>query len=184
MMNTTILWHDRDTLGAERCTLRSLESGFRLAGIALCPADGVPLQVAYTVDVDADWRTRHVVVHVDMPHAVADLALSANGAGAWWSQGAALSSVAGCLDVDLSITPATNTLPIRRLRLQPGDIAQIGVAWVAFPSLRIVRSEQQYECLAVGQNRFRSGTYSAHLVVDAEGLVHDYEGAWRAIAQG
>jgi hypothetical protein len=36
----------------------------------------------------------------------------------------------------------------------------------------------------VGQYRFRSGTYSAHLVVDAEGLVHDYEGAWRAIAQG
>ena len=58
------------------------------------------------------------------------------------------------------------------------------VAWVAFPSLRIVRSEQQYECLAVGQYRFRSGTFSAHLVVDADGLVHDYEGAWRAIAQG
>ena len=44
-MNTTILWHERDTLDAERCTLSSLHSGFRLAGTALCPADGVPLQV-------------------------------------------------------------------------------------------------------------------------------------------
>ena len=57
-MNTTILWHDRNTLGAERCILSSLEGGFRLAGTALCPTDGVPLQVAYTVDVDADWRRK------------------------------------------------------------------------------------------------------------------------------
>ena len=183
-MNTTILWHDRDTLGAECCTLSSLDSGFRLAGTALCPADGVPLQVAYTVDVDADWHTRQVVAHVDMPHHVADLTLSTDGAGTWWSQDEALPGVAGCLDVDLSITPATNTLPIRRLRQQPGEGVDIGVAWVAFPSLRIVRSEQRYECLAVGHYRFHSGTYSAHLVVDGEGLVHDYEGAWRAIAQG
>ena len=183
-MNTTILWHDRNTLGAERCILSSLEGGFRLAGTALCPTDGVPLQVAYTVDVDADWHTRQVVVHVDMPHHVADLTLSTDGAGTWWSQDQALPGVAGCLDVDLSITPATNTLPIRRLRQQPGEGVDIGVAWVAFPSLTIVRSEQRYECLAVGQYRFRSGTYTADLVVDAEGLVHDYEGAWRAIAQG
>src|SRR5438067_9155437 len=27
LMNTTILWHDRDTQGAERCTLSSLQSG-------------------------------------------------------------------------------------------------------------------------------------------------------------
>src|SRR2546427_13199773 len=147
-MNTTILWHDRETLGAERCTLSSLESGFRLAGSALCPVDGVPLQVAYIVDVDAGWHTRQAVVHVDMPHTVADLALRADGAGTWWDQGEALSSVAGCLDVDLRITPATNTLPIRRLRLQPGDAADIVVAWVAFPSLTIVRSDQRYECLA------------------------------------
>ena len=183
-MDTVILWHDRETLGAERCTLSSVDNGFRVAGTALCPMDGVPLQVAYTVDVDADWHTRQVVVHVETPHNVADLALSADGAGAWQSQGEVLSAVAGCLDVDLGVTPSTNTLPIRRLRLQPGDVAHIGVAWVVFPSLRIVRSEQQYECLAVGHYRFRSGTYSALLVVDAEGLVHDYEGAWRAIAQG
>ena len=183
-MNTTILWHDRDTLGAERCTFSSLQGGFRLAGIALCPIDGVPLQVAYTVDVDTDWHTRAVMVHVETPHNVADLALSTDGAGTWWSQGGMLSSVAGCLDVDLGITPSTNTLPIRRLRLQPGEAADIAAAWVAFPSLRIARLDQRYECLAAGQYRYRSDAYTADLVVDAEGLVHDYEGAWRAIAQG
>ena len=184
MVNTTILWHDRDTLGAERCIVSRLGSGFRFAGTVLCPMDGVPLQVAYTVDVDAGWHTRQVVVHVAMPHEVVDLTLSADGAGAWWNQGEALSSVAGCLDVDLGVTPSTNTLPIRRLQLRPGEAADIAAAWVAFPSLRIARMDQRYECLAVGRYRFHSGTYSAHLVVDAQGLVQDYEGAWRAIAQG
>jgi hypothetical protein len=183
-MNTTILWHDRETLGVERCTLTSLESGFRFSGTVLCPVEGAPLQSAYTVIVDADWRTRHVVVHVEMPHTVADLVLTADGTGMWWRDGEALSGVIDCLDVDLGITPATNTLPIRRLHLRPGKGADIGVVWVAFPSLRIARRDQRYDRLSVSRYRYRSGTYTAELVVDEQGLIRDYEGAWHAIAQG
>src|SRR5437764_11830925 len=67
-MNTTILWHDCKTLGTEHCTVTSGESGFQFSGAVLCPVEGVPLQSAYTVTVDANWRTRHVAVHVETPH--------------------------------------------------------------------------------------------------------------------
>ena len=50
-MNTTILWHDRETLGAERCTLTSLESGFqfrRYAVISSCFSPVIAKRSAFT----------------------------------------------------------------------------------------------------------------------------------------
>jgi hypothetical protein len=146
--------------------------------------EGAPLQSAYTVVVDANWRMRHVAVHVETPHTVADLVLTADGTGMWWRDGEALPSVGGCLDADLGITPATNTLPIRRLQRRPGDGADIGVVWVAFPKLRIARRDQRYDRLSMSRYRYHSGTYTAELIVDEQGLVRNYEGAWRVIAQG
>ena len=40
------------------------------------------------------------------------------------------------IDVDISATPFTNTLPIRRLGLQPGEFAELDVAFVDAPAMR------------------------------------------------
>ena len=45
-MNTPILRHDRETLGAEHCTLTALESGFQFSGTVLCPVEGTPNAVS------------------------------------------------------------------------------------------------------------------------------------------
>lgn len=39
-----------------------------------------------------------------------------------------------CSDVDFEVSPATNTLPIKRLGLGLGQRAEVSVAWVRFPS--------------------------------------------------
>jgi uncharacterized protein len=43
------------------------------------------------------------------------LRLDLEKGGLWRSSGQEIAEVRGCLDADLSVTPATNTLPIRRL---------------------------------------------------------------------
>ncbi|MBA3412108.1 MAG: putative glycolipid-binding domain-containing protein [Actinobacteria bacterium] len=61
--------------------------------------------------------------------------LRANGRGEWrGSDGRARAEFAGCIDVDVSTTPFTNSLPVRRLELEPGDSAVIEV--VMWPSSR------------------------------------------------
>ena len=79
--------------------------------------------------------------------------------------------------------PATNTLPIRRLRLAVGGKREIAVAWLRWPELRLERALQRYERLAEDRYRYSSNGFSAELVVDEHGLVVDYEGLWRAIAR-
>jgi hypothetical protein len=110
--------------------------------------------------------------------------LLADGAGHWaWEGGPELAEVAGSLDVDLTVTPATNTLPIRRLAaLQIGQAADLDMPWVQFPALEVLPSAQRYERLAADRWRFATGDFQAELLVDPDGLVLDYGGLFRSLA--
>ena len=83
----------------------------------------------------------------------------------------------GAFDVDLTGSPLTNTLPIRRLDLlkaEPGVAHRISVAWVLVPSLEVVQADQIYTRLGEGVVRFANETFSADLIVDDDGFVATY----------
>jgi hypothetical protein len=89
----------------------------------------------------------------------------------------------GCRDVDLAFTPATNTLPIRRLGLDVGDAANVGAAWVRWPELDVVPAQQRYERLTADRYRFTQNGFSAEITIDSDGLVREYADIWRAIGR-
>jgi len=88
---------------------------------------------------------------------------------------------AGCIDVDLGCTPATNTLPIRRLEIPVGGEAGILAAWVRFPDLKVRPLPQRYRRLGPDRYEYSSNTFRAELGVDGNGLVLDYAGAWERV---
>jgi hypothetical protein len=176
---TSVLWHDPRTLGADLCRLRSSADGHELEGVALVPLRDAPAEVRYRVSVDRAWLTRRVEVRVE----TVQLVLEADGAGRWTVDGRHHAELDGCTDVDLGVTPATNTLPIRRLRLAAGESADVLAAWVAFPELTVEANEQVYERLDANRYRYRSNGFTADLEVDDDGLVLRYgDEYWRAIA--
>ena len=84
--------------------------------------------------------------------------------------------------MDLGFSPSTNTLPIRRLRLELGESAKVAAVWLRWPELIVERLDQTYERLAPDRYRYLSGRFSAELRVDDHGLVLQYGKYWRAIA--
>ena len=85
----------------------------------------------------------------------------------------------GAFDVDLTGSPLTNTLPIRRLGLlkaEPGVAHRVSVAWVLLPSLEVVQADQIYTALGDGRVRYASETFSTDLIVDEDGFVVEYPG--------
>jgi uncharacterized protein len=86
------------------------------------------------------------------------------------------------LDVDLGFTPATNTLPIRRLALAIGQSTPARSAWLRFPELRLEPLEQTYTREADQTFRYRAlidgETFTARLDTDVYGRVVLYEGLW------
>jgi uncharacterized protein len=102
----------------------------------------------------------------------------------WSVNGIPTPGVSGCVDVDLSFTPATNMLPIRRLRPPIGSAAALDAAWLEFPSFALQRLDQVYRRTGDERYRFESGggSFTADLVVNHVGWVVEYPAQWQLIA--
>lgn len=146
-----------------------------LSGTVSAVLEGCAIEGGYVVEADAAWRTRRVAV--DLANPAGKLELRANGAGRW-SDGAGvwIPALDGCLDIDISLTPATNTLPIRRLDLAIGQAAEIKAAYILAPELRLRTGRQIYERLDERRWRFQApdSDFTAEITVDGEGFIIDY----------
>src|SRR5690606_2784207 len=135
--DTTIHWRRLDVFGYEHARIQRVPSGWRLQGKVEVRESGVSARFNYVVECDPTWFTRSALVDGEVGGELARFALTADGAGHWTAGDQVLSAVAGALDIDLGFTPATNTLPIRRLALEVGESANVRSAWLRFPELRL-----------------------------------------------
>lgn len=134
----------------------------------------------FTVRTDLAWTTREVRAEVLSASGPRSVTLRAQD-GHWTdADGRPLPELVGCLDADVAATPLTNTLPIRRLGLRPGEHRDIAVAWIDIPCLRVRRVRQRYTRHPAedGLERYTyrdplHGEY--RLSVDGDGVVVDYE---------
>jgi hypothetical protein len=105
------------------------------------------------------------------------------------SRGDELSDLSGCVDVDISATPFTNTLPIRRLELERDESAEVRTVYLSVPDLSVETAVQRYTCLdpldaAGGRYRYESlsSGFTAELPVDADGVVVDYPALFERVS--
>jgi uncharacterized protein len=173
------MWTAWDKPGLGHLRLAVRDSGVVANGLVLGVAEGRPFRIAYDVRCDADWRVRST--RVGVPGEPPTAGLLSDGEGNWTGlDGRAVTYLEGCEYVDISETPFTNTLPIRRLGLAPGESAEICVAYFEGAELQLWPEPQRYTCLekdsSVGLYRFLSldGGFTADLPVDTDGLVLDY----------
>lgn len=179
----TVIWRRLDGLGVEYCSLVQRGDGWQIQGTAIRAEDG-PLLVRYGVTCDALWRTRAVEIEVERGMDIRTLRLTVDEDQRWWSTDAELVAFRGCVDVDLGITPATNTLPIRRLNLAIGETRAVTAAWLQFPDLQTEPLPQHYTRLDARRYRYESGggAYTTEVSVDDLGLATLYAGGWERIA--
>ncbi len=179
----TLIWRGLDDPSMEHFSLQQMTDGWQLAGTVVALSDGQPLRVGYVITCSAAWHTRHVELTIVHDNGEATLSLHPDDDGGWLANGQPVDAVAGCVDVDLGITPATNTLPIRRLNLAVGEGADVSATWVRFPSLTVQALSQRYTRIAAHCYRYESDTgFSCVLDVDDDGLVTHYPDGWEVIS--
>jgi uncharacterized protein len=181
-----IFWEPWSDVGLEHLRLTQHEGGAIADGLILRHRPGAePLRLWYRLKCERDWTVREAEFRV-WCGGERRLGLLADGAGRWHDgEGRALEALEGCVDVDLTATAFTNTLPVRRLGLKEGESAEIRVAYVAAPDLRLTAVRQRYTCLSVTKERSRylyeglDTGFVAELPLDADGVVLDYPGLAR-----
>jgi uncharacterized protein len=182
-------WAAAEGPGVEHLRLRLDPLENVAHGLLLGVEDGVPYRLAYKIKWGADWRTRKVTLEVQDARGARERMLKSDGHGNWKDEnGDPLPELEGCLDVDIAASPFTNTLPVRRLALKPGQSAEIKAAYVALPGLAVRADPQRYSCKArgaQGQTVLYEGLasdFTAELPLDADGMVIDYPGLFRRLA--
>ncbi len=181
-MECEVIWSTGDDPGLEHVHVAEHENGISADGVMIRHYQGQTTRVYYTIRCDAGWRMQEVRVSVLAPNGP-HLHLLATGDGRWReAAGHARHNLDGCSDVDIWGSGFTNTLPIRRLSLQPGESAELDVAYVSLPSTEVGRVCQRYTCLASDEAgaRYRYESletgFTAELSVGEHGLVIDYPG--------
>jgi uncharacterized protein len=125
-----VMWSTWDGPGLEHLRLGMHDDSIVADGMVIGVTAGRPFRVAYEVRCEVGWRVRAVRVGVQGPEQP-EVDLLSDGEGNWTTaDGRAVSEMHGCLDVDISVTPFTNSLPIRRLDLEPTEFAEISVAYI------------------------------------------------------
>jgi hypothetical protein len=177
-------WRRLDVPGREEACVDRTATGWRLTGELDVEEAGVAARLRYAIDCDSAWCTRSAVVEGEARGGPIRFALATDGVGCWTRDGMPVPKLAGALDVDLGFTPATNTLPIRRLALAVGESAPVRSAWLRFPELRLEPLEQTYTREAEQRFRYQAlvdgELFTARLDTDAFGRVLRYEGLWEA----
>jgi hypothetical protein len=114
-----VMWAPWEEPGLEHLRLVPSDGGGVVAnGLVIGLQAGRPFRIGYEIRCDGLWRVREVrAAAPDSERRV--LELLADGEGHWKRQGGEpLPELDGCIDVDISATPFTNTLPTRRLGLK------------------------------------------------------------------
>lgn len=179
-------WRKLDHPGHDSCRLFKLSNGWRLAGAAVFWDDGRPCHFHYEVLTDAAWRTRRATVAGYLGNRAIDLRINAAGNERWKVGGEAQNSVAGCVDVDLAFTPATNLIALRRLSLKVGQRAKAPAAYLAFPRMRFVKLPQTYHRIGRNEYEYEAPTvgYAGTLQVLSSGAVIHYPGLFERLESG
>lgn len=189
-MERQVMWSPWTGPGLEHLHLLQQQTDIVADGLILGVQEQTPFRVHYEIRCDLHWRVR--AIQLSLPGGSShSLRFFTDGAGSWTTEsGEAIPSFKGCLDVDISATPFTNTLPIRRLALQPGSSATLSMVYFAVPQMRVEVTQQRYTCLelnsAGGRYRYESlangvSSFTAELPVDRDGLVLDYPELFRRV---
>lgn len=176
----SVLWRRLDFPGHDACQLVRAASGYELKGVAVFLYRNRPCSLQYSVRCNKHWLTCYAHVVGVVGRKTVEVQIQRVGAN-WILNRELQPGLADCKDVDLSFTPATNTLPVRRLRLSVGQSCATSAAWLRFPSLTLARLDQTYTYRASGTYAYRSfaGKFRRQLRLRQSGLVTTYPTLWR-----
>lgn len=165
---TEIVWIGLDEPSRESCRIEVGAHGVDVESEITGAGAG-----SYTLRTTATWQFTDLVVRAGGR----ELRVRRTDQG-WQVDGEARPDLDEAREVDISVSPLSNTLPIRRLGLDVGESADITTAYVRVPQLDVMPDPQRYT--RTGRNEYlyesRDSDFRRLVTVDDDGLVVEYPG--------
>jgi hypothetical protein len=193
-----VAWRKDDPFGAEFAEIHLKDAKLEARGYAI-GATPVPYQLQYELETHDRFVTAHLRATTTGEGWGCTLRLERDDSGHWDISDDAegdppfevatheLIGLEDALDVDLGLSPVTNSAPVlRHDLLRQASSTDLVVAWVSEPDLVVHPERQRYTSDPTTRPdvvRFASldGTFEADIVFDADGIVVEYPGIARRL---
>lgn len=180
MLNLTRVWRRIGLRGLEHLTLQQVIGGYRVDSVLSVEVELGGVICEYHFDLDEHWRTK--TFNITQNQAAEDRAMRVDriSDSEWTVDGLPRPELSGCLDIDITVSPFTNTLAIHQLNLAPNEAKEMTAVYVQVPQMQVISSRQRYQRLdpAEPPRRFLySGLdtgFIQEITVDEHGLVESY----------
>jgi uncharacterized protein len=175
-------WKSRHYNTAEQCTIEHGTKGMAVTSRIEGSYHGSLLLVDYDITLNERWEV--MTFRVDGRYDELIVAFGGKKEnGRWIVNDEPLPECETCFDIDISLTPFTNTLPIKRLDLEEGVRTRIDVLYIDIFENTIGRRQQLYQKLPDDRYRFENvpKDFEATIKFDADSFVKTYPGLFRQV---
>lgn len=177
MTNQIMFWEKKMSPGTEYLELSYQDQTIQVESKVLFIENSVPQRVTYRLLIDSNWKVMNLYfIHHTLGKT---LYLSSNGEGCWFDDnGDEIQSLRGAIDIDISCTPFTNSLPINRIKWTPGEPKLFEMVYVSAQDLSVKKVKQMYTLKHHQEDKrnfhYRSATFESPVIVDKNGFVLEY----------
>jgi uncharacterized protein len=175
-MQTNILWTGREYYSLENCLITTTDEGAVINSTIIGRYGEIIYRVEYTIRTNKNWETLFCEINSRHSNLIQHLQFESGGKGSWTANGKPANEFKGCTDVDIPLTPFTNTLPINRLKLAHHQKQQIKVVYIDLLQQQTTPVHQQYIRLSDSEYHYENmpNDFEANIQVDQWGFVVDY----------
>lgn len=175
-MQKNILWTGIEYYSLENCILTISGRGSEVSSSIVGAYADELYRVAYRIRVDQYWETNFFEITSQLNNTIETLSCRKEGKEDWYVNGQREERFKGCIDIDISLTPFTNALPINRLKLAEKESSTIRVLYVDVLGREMRPVQQKYTRLSHYDYKYENvpNDFEAVITVDELGLVVDY----------
>jgi hypothetical protein len=175
-MQKNILWTGIEYHSLENCILTITDEGSEINSSIIGAYATKLYRIEYRITTNQYWETTFFEIKSQFDHAFEMINFRKEGRESWYVNGQRDGKFNGCIDIDISLTPFTNTLPINRLNLFEKEWQQIKVLYVDILGRKITPVQQKYTKLSQTRYKYENvpNDFEAVISVDDLGLVVKY----------
>jgi hypothetical protein len=175
-MQTNILWTGREYYSLENCLLTRTDLASKANSVIIGMHHDNLYRVEYLIKTNENWETTFLELKTQVSDKLETLRYESDGKGNWTNNRKTIYEFSGCIDIDISLTPFTNTLPVNRLKLAINESQEISVLYLDILEQQVKRIRQKYTRLSETEYKFQNVTndFEAIITIDELGLVVDY----------
>ncbi|MEO6868674.1 MAG: putative glycolipid-binding domain-containing protein [Ginsengibacter sp.] len=151
-----ILWNGLFYHSVENCFIKNNVTGTEIVSSITSLFEDIINKVDYVIKINHNWETEYFSIQSEVSGEKNMFTYESDGKGGWTKNGNAANEFLNCIDIDISLTPFTNSLPINRLKLKNHEEQLINVIYIDILQQRIKTVQQKYKRLSKYEYRYQN----------------------------